>query len=214
MYKCGPYGPNHATAATFAFRKELLKTTSFQEHACLAEEKHFLKNYTIPFVQLDPMKSILVFSHNHNSFDKKKLLQHPNEFMNISNKKPTDFIQETDILHFFMNDIDELLNNYDPGDPKHKHDVLEQIDKLTKQREDIFKKQVEYQETMNKLQSINNPNYAPEKINELYMVVQQLTVENNELKDKVTYLEKKITQLINLKIQQKKDVDNTPEKMI
>jgi glycosyltransferase involved in cell wall biosynthesis len=59
MYKFGPYGPNHATAATFAFRRELLNKTSFQEDACLAEEKHFLQNYTIPFVQLESMKSIL-----------------------------------------------------------------------------------------------------------------------------------------------------------
>ena len=27
MYQFGPYGPNHATAATFAFRKELLQLT-------------------------------------------------------------------------------------------------------------------------------------------------------------------------------------------
>ena len=54
MYKFGPYGPNHATAATFAFRKELLKKTRFDESSCVAEEKKFLKEYTIPFVQLDP----------------------------------------------------------------------------------------------------------------------------------------------------------------
>ena len=61
IYQFGPYGPNHATAGTFAFRKELLKQTSYQDEAEEAEEKHFLKNYTIPFVQLDPKKTILVF---------------------------------------------------------------------------------------------------------------------------------------------------------
>ena len=71
MYQGGPYGPNHATAGTFAFRKELLSQTQFNPSASLAEEREFLKNYTIPFVQLDPMKTILVFSHNHNTFDKK-----------------------------------------------------------------------------------------------------------------------------------------------
>ena len=74
MYKFGPYGPNHSTAATFAFRRELLKQTRYDDNAALAEEKAFLKNYTIPFVQLDSIKSILVFSHVHNSFDKKTLL--------------------------------------------------------------------------------------------------------------------------------------------
>jgi hypothetical protein len=67
MYQFGPYGPNHATAATFAFKKELLKRTKFNETASVAEEKQFLINYTIPFVQLEPQKSILVFSHIHNS---------------------------------------------------------------------------------------------------------------------------------------------------
>jgi glycosyltransferase involved in cell wall biosynthesis len=38
MYKCGPYNPNHATAGTFAFKKELLKITSYEEHAAVAEE--------------------------------------------------------------------------------------------------------------------------------------------------------------------------------
>ena len=38
----------------------------------------FLKNYTIPFVQLNPMKSILCFAHDANTFDKSRLLQNPN----------------------------------------------------------------------------------------------------------------------------------------
>ena len=60
MLKFGPYGPNHSTAATFAFKRELLKKTKFNEESAVAEEKFFLKNYTIPFVQLDSDKSIIV----------------------------------------------------------------------------------------------------------------------------------------------------------
>ena len=61
MIQCGPYGDNHATAGTFAFKRRLLDITSYEDNAALAEERHFLKEYTIPFVQLDPLKSILVF---------------------------------------------------------------------------------------------------------------------------------------------------------
>ena len=61
---------NHSTAGTFAFRKELLNITKYNEGASLAEEKEFLHNYTIPFVQLDSMKTILVFAHDHNTYDK------------------------------------------------------------------------------------------------------------------------------------------------
>ena len=64
MYTCGPYGENHATAATFAFKRALLNDTTYDVSACLGEEKTFLKNYSIPLAQLDPAKTILVFSHN------------------------------------------------------------------------------------------------------------------------------------------------------
>ena len=78
MMQFGPYGPNHATAGTFAFRKELLlENHSYDNDAALAEEKAFLKNYTVPFIQLEPKKTILVFSHIHNTFDKKTLLNNP-----------------------------------------------------------------------------------------------------------------------------------------
>ena len=79
MWQFGPYGPNHATAATFAFKKELLKITRYDDTKSLAEEKDFLKQYTIPFIQLEPQHTILVFSHIHNTFDKKRLLDNPGE---------------------------------------------------------------------------------------------------------------------------------------
>ena len=139
MYQCGPYGPNHATAGTFAFRKELLTQTQYEDHAALAEEKAFLKNYTVPFVQLDPLKSILVFSHIHNTFDKRKLLdgqQHP-DFFKPSPKTVADFIRqpkEMPIKQFFMTDIETLLEKYAPGEPKMKPDVLKQIQEMEVER--------------------------------------------------------------------------------
>jgi glycosyltransferase involved in cell wall biosynthesis len=134
MIQCGPYGPNHATAGTFAFRKELLKLTKYDDTAELAEEKQFLKDYTIPFVQLDPLKTILVFSHDHNTFDKKKLFEnaHP-EYFRESSKTVDSFIRKSDeekIKKFFTSDIDLLLKNYEAGLPKMKPGVLKQIKKI------------------------------------------------------------------------------------
>jgi len=142
MYQCGPYGPNHSTAGTFAFRRELLNQTRYEDHAALAEERAFLKNYTIPFVQLDPLKSILVFSHNHNTFDKRKLLEnkHP-DFFKESTKTVDMFIKsmyEEDIKDFFMNRIDGLLENYEPGEPKMKPDVLKQMVEIDEQRKKMM----------------------------------------------------------------------------
>jgi len=138
MVQFGPYGPNHATAATFAFWKELLtdRNLAYDETACLAEERAFLRGYTVPMAQLDPMKVILVFSHEHNTFDKRTLLAnmgHPNSGMRVSAKAVTDFIKEPDLLRFYMHDVDAALCAYDPGHPSMKPDVLQQIrEKLQK----------------------------------------------------------------------------------
>ena len=105
IYQFGPYGPNHATAGTFAFRKELLKQTSYQDEAEVAEEKHFLKNYTIPFVQLDPTKTILVFAHQYNTFDKRVLLKNPHPmFVKETKLNVKNFIRKNrEAINFYVN---------------------------------------------------------------------------------------------------------------
>jgi len=213
MYQFGPYSPTHATAATFAFRKDLLKKTSFNEKSSVAEEKHFLKDYTIPFVQLDPKKSILVFSHSHNSFDKKELLQTlPSPFITESSVTPADIVQEQDILTFFMEDIDALLNAYEPGKIENKPDVAKQLAEIKANRENMMREQMEkeaqYKETMMKLQNLQNPQNLQSKMNEMSLVIQQLTQENNQLKDKLKYFEDKIKIIIGEKIQKKNNEGN------
>ena len=152
MIQCGPYGPNHATAGTFAFKKELLEQTKYEDHAAIAEERAFLKDYTIPFVQLDPMKTILVFSHEHNTFDKRKMFEQNQDprFFKESGKVVNNFIRqkrERPIKQFFMEDIDDLLNQYDFGKPEMKPDVLKQIKEIEANRaqqiEELKKKQME-----------------------------------------------------------------------
>ena len=143
MYKFGPYGPNHATAATFAFKKELLKQTSFSNGASLAEEKEFLKNYTIPFAQLDPMKTILVFSHNQNTFDKRELLKNPSPMVHETDKIPSDFITDEEIFNFFTNTIDDELEKYKYGRIKNKPDVVKQTQEIFVKRQKMQDEQIE-----------------------------------------------------------------------
>jgi hypothetical protein len=141
MYQFGPYGPQHSTAGTFAFRRELLKMTRYEDGAALAEEKHFLKNYTIPFVQLDPVKTILVFSHAHNTFDKRRLLENANpQYTKESEKTVELFVQEPDLRDFYMNQISEVLKTYEPGRPNMKPDVLMQMVKIEKERKKEMEK--------------------------------------------------------------------------
>lgn len=143
MYQFGPYGPNHATAGTFCFRRELLDITRYDDNACLAEEKFFLKNYTTPFVQLDPLKTILVISHEHNTFDKKVLLINPDARVTKESNKTVDMFisrkNEAKIKSFFLHDIDDLLKNYDFGESKHKPDVMTQLKEIEIEREKMKK---------------------------------------------------------------------------
>ena len=207
MVQFGPYGPNHATAATFAFRRELLNQTKYDDDAAVGEEKQFLKNYTIPFVQLDPMKTILVFSHEHNSFDKKVLLDKPSDFVKDSNKRVTDFIKDDNILRFFMNDIDKLLDSYEPGRPENKPDVVKQIDTLTKNRQQM---ETQLQQMQQQMQQKMQQQVQQVKM-QYESRIAQLTAENLMLKDKTEYLTKKMSDLIQKQIEQKKKFDDVYE---
>ena len=142
MFQFGPYGPNHATAGTFAFKRELLKDHKYEDTASLAEEKAFLKNYSVPFVQLEPKKTILVFSHIHNTFDKKKLLeQGENDYQKTSQRTVQEFVKDEDMRQFYMEKIDGLLQNYQPGDPSNKPDVLKQIKEIEEERKNMAMQQ-------------------------------------------------------------------------
>ena len=199
MYQSGPYGPNHATAGTFAFKTELLKTCKYEDHAALAEEKFFLKNYTIPFVQLDPMKTILVFSHEHNTFDKRKLLENQNEqYFKPSPKTVDDFIRhpnEAAIKQFFMTDIDSLLLKYKPGEPSMKPDVLKQIKEIDEERKKMANNS---QPTI----MVNEPGKEPRPItieevlgiiNQQNEHIKNLTEKNKDLETMVENLHKKMS---------------------
>ena len=109
IYEFGPYGKNHATAATFGFKRELLNHTAFKnDHR--AEEKFFLKKWTIPLKQLDPKKTILVINHSMNTVDRSILLSGPN--VKETEYTLEDFVTDVDILHFYKNEMSSALLNY------------------------------------------------------------------------------------------------------
>lgn len=197
MYQFGPYGPNHSTAATFAFRRELLSQTKYDETSCLAEERVFLKEYTIPFVQLEPCKSILVISHAHNSFDKRTLLDEPNQFVNVSPLTVDCFIREPEMIQFYMNDVDPLLELYEPGSPIHKKDVNDQIIVLKEEREKMVREQqnsVMFKFEMQLRQELQTQlqqcvNHYEQKLAEKTRLVSEVLKRNKELTIKVAQLE-------------------------
>lgn len=190
MYKFGPYGPNHGTAGTFAFKRIMLKDTHYEDSAVLAEEKFFLKNYTIPFVQLNPLKTILVISHEQNTFDKRRLIDTNSPVCNDSSLVPSTFIKDSKTLQFYTKDIEEQLKLYEEGDIKNKPEVLAEI----KRRDEERSKQVQQQVILTQPDGTKRPL----QLNEIIEVLKMKTAENNALKEQINVYEQKIKQILSV----------------
>jgi len=193
MYKFGPYGPNHATAGTFAFKRIMLKDTHYEDSAVLAEEKFFLKNYTIPFVQLNPLKTILVISHEQNTFDKRRLIDTNSPVCNDSTLVPSTFIKDIQTLKFYTKDIEDALKLYEAGDVKNKPDVLAEI----KRRDEERSKQSQQQQQQ---VILTNPDGTkrPLQLHEIIEILKIKTNENNLLKEKISLYEDKMKQILSI----------------
>lgn len=200
IVRFGPYGDSHATAATFAFRRQLLDSSNYDDEACLAEEKKFLKDYTVPFVQLDPKKSILVFSHEHNSFDKRGLLENPNpKVVNETDLKVEDFVREQDLRDFFLNKVDNMLVNYEPGHPKNKPDVINQMKVIKERREKAAREEASKQGSIMVQQEGKMP-----KVLTNQEILELLNSKDNQLKQLMQVVNLKDKELNELKEQNRK----------
>ena len=201
MYKFGPYGKNHATAGTFAFKRKLLDDTCYEDEALLAEEKHFLKNYTVPFVQLDSLKTILVVSHQQNTFDKKRLINKDNKLCKESSLCPSNFIKNKEVCNFYTNQLDDLLKNYSDGDVKNKPGILEEIKKRDKERYDSSKKEVSITQSDGTKKVLNEQ--------EIIKLLEFRTNQNEQLKKDIEILKSKVEDLttINIELMDKNKVN-------
>jgi len=125
VWRFGPYSPNHSTAAVFFFRRELLQQTQFDERAFLAEEKAFLKDYTIPMVQMPPNQTIVVIAHSQNSFDKRNLIkQGDTEVVRKTKLSLDQVIKDPALVQWITTQLEPLLSQYTDGDVRKKPDIL------------------------------------------------------------------------------------------
>jgi glycosyltransferase involved in cell wall biosynthesis len=103
IFRVGPYGPNHATNGTLAYRRSYLARHRYNEVQTHAEEKSFLDDYRNPMIQLEPEKTILVMCHADNTFDKNNLRSTPNAFMRETSIKIRGLIKDPVLREFYSN---------------------------------------------------------------------------------------------------------------
>jgi hypothetical protein len=81
----------------------------------------------------------LVFSHKHNSLNKEKLLENPQLTRTVPSRfKVDDFIKDPVLKQFYMYDMNRLLEDYSPGRPENKPEIVEQL----KQKEEERNRQI------------------------------------------------------------------------
>lgn len=142
IWKFGPYGPNHSTAAVLFFRKELLKQTQFHAQEFVAEERAFLKDYSFPAIQMPPADTIVVVAHSQNSFNKKTLISNGDtQFVKKTNMTLDQLISDNQTRHFIVNKLEPALVEYTDGDVRKKPDVLLAMLNILRDRHDKLKQE-------------------------------------------------------------------------
>jgi hypothetical protein len=101
IVRAGPYGPNHCTNGTMAYRRRYMLTHKYDETQTHAEEKSFLEDYANPMIQLDPLKTILVMCHSDNTFDKTTIRNTSNPLLKETDMKIRNFIRDKGLRDFY-----------------------------------------------------------------------------------------------------------------
>jgi hypothetical protein len=125
---------------------------------------------------------------------------------------PYDMVKETDILKFFLEEIDSTLEIYEPGRVENKPDVMKQIAEIMKKREAMVAahRQQQSQQQVSIQELIQN---YQKTINDQNNIIQEIMKENRDLKAKADYLDNKIKQLISDRITDLKKLKSQESKV-
>jgi glycosyltransferase involved in cell wall biosynthesis len=80
LLETGPFGPTHATAATYTIRRRYAESHRFLDTKARGEELEFTGEWTANLVQVPPEETIVVLGHGRNTVDKSVLLVTPHLF--------------------------------------------------------------------------------------------------------------------------------------
>lgn len=81
MMEVGPFGPKHATAATWTIRRNYAEKNRFLDTKVRGEEVEFTNQWTANIFQVPPEETIVVMGHGRNTVDKSQILERPHIFM-------------------------------------------------------------------------------------------------------------------------------------
>lgn len=132
LYKFREFGPNHSTNNCMAWKKDYLKKNKHDPEKDSGEETSFTFGFKEPMVQLDPEKTIVVSSHDSNTYNKRELLVGGTHGINKTifqvDQKITEFIKEPYFSRLKSIFYKETVSPYDivyftggfssPWDPK------------------------------------------------------------------------------------------------
>lgn len=109
-YKFGPYGPNHGTNGSFAYRKSYVNKHKHDSTKNAQEEPSFTNDFSEKMAQLNKEKVILCISHDSNTFDKRKLLQQNQNKEEKSFDVKKKFNNDKVYIKFFKELCEEMQN--------------------------------------------------------------------------------------------------------
>jgi len=106
LFKFTKFSENHSVNCCLAYKKSFLITSNYDNRNTHAEESVFLKNFTIPIIQLDPMQTIIQMVHPKNTYNKRHLiilshwLSYDKKNLFIFSKKPEAYIPNELLLNY------------------------------------------------------------------------------------------------------------------
>lgn len=80
MMEVGPFGPTHATAATWTVRRRYAETHRFSDTKVRGEELDFTNQWSANLLQVPPEETIVVMGHGRNTVDKSQVMDRPDMF--------------------------------------------------------------------------------------------------------------------------------------
>ena len=164
----GPYAPYHGTNGTMAYTKKYLKTHSYLDDKCQAEEAHFTNNFSEKMIQLDPHKVMLCVAHNKNTVEKDQFLNQGKtttmkmqKFFKINDKYMIDYLKKlgtslqqeaskqlTQVPDLVEEQVPDLVEEQVPDLVEEKANIFNQLQNIKKNLENL---QIEQNNLQNNL---------------------------------------------------------------